>query len=290
MSYNPSRRRLLLAAAVVPFLRSAFADAPGAEAFVARLAGLEKEAGGRLGVSLVDAAGRVRLGYRESERFPFCSTFKPILAGAILARSVGREELLQRRIRYSHEELVHYSPVTERYVEDGMTVAELCAAALQYSDNTAGNLLIRLLGGPGAVTAFARSFGDREFRLDRQEPELNSAVPGDPRDTTTPAAMARSLWALTLGDALPAVQREQLQDWLRGNTTGRKRIRAGVPTGWQVGDKTGSGDYGTANDIAVLWPTPDEPCCLVVYYTAERPGAKWRDDVIATAARIVFGA
>nr|WP_308437999.1 class A beta-lactamase [Jeongeupia naejangsanensis] len=251
---------------------------------------LERRHGGRLGVCALDTGSGRRLGYRMDERFAFCSTFKAMLAGAILARSVGDAGLLQRRIRYTQADLVSYSPVSGPRVADGMTVAELCAAAIQYSDNTAANLLIRQLGAPADVTTFARSIGDDVFRLDRWETELNTALPGDPRDTTTPAAMARSLQALTLGDALPPAQRAQLQDWLRGNTTGAKRIRAGVPAGWQVGDKTGSGDYGTTNDIAVLWPPQRAPIVLAVYFTRPAQDAKWVDAAIADAARLVVKA
>ncbi|MDN8127273.1 class A beta-lactamase, partial [Burkholderia multivorans] len=158
----------------------------------------------------------------------------------------------------------------------------------QYSDNTAANELMKLIGGPAAVTAYARSIGDDTFRLDRWETELNTALPGDLRDTTTPAAMAASLRVLVLGDALPAAQRAQLIEWLRGNKVGDKRIRAGVPTGWRVGDKTGTGDYGTTNDAGVLWPPSRAPIVLAVYYTQTRADAKAKDDVIATATRIAI--
>jgi beta-lactamase class A len=167
-----------------------------------------------------------------------------------------------------------------------MTVAALCAATLQYSDNAAANLLLKVLGGPAAVTAFARSIGDATFRLDRWEPELNSALPGDPRDTSTPSAMARSLRALLVDDALPPAQRTQLRDWLLGNTTGDKRIRAGVPAGWRVADKTGTGARGTVNDIGALWPPERQPVLLALFYT----GGKGGDAILADAARIVAGA
>ncbi|AOY00032.1 class A beta-lactamase [Jeongeupia sp. USM3] len=294
MNHSPTRRTLLLAAATTPFalalakVRAGEASAPNAAS--AQFSALEKKYRGRLGVCLLDTASGVQTGYRADERFAFCSTFKVMLAGAILERSTRVAGLLQQRISYKQSEVVSYSPVSGKHVADGMTVSGLCAAAVQYSDNTAANLLIKLLGGPAAVTAFARSIGDREFRLDRWETALNSAIPGDPRDTTTPAAMARSLQTLALGDALPLPQRTQLQDWLRGNTTGDKRIRAGVPAGWRVGDKTGSGDYGTTNDIAVLWPPGRAPVVLAVYFTQPDAKAKWQDEVIAAATRIAVSA
>ncbi|MBN3567166.1 PEN-B family class A beta-lactamase [Burkholderia cenocepacia] len=307
MTYSSKRRTLLLAAATAPLVLTVTAcasrqgaapdeatQAPAAAADViapaaaaTTLADLERDAGGRLGVCAIDtASGRV-IEHRAGERFPFCSTFKAMLSAAVLARSVERPGLLQQRVTYTKADLVTYSPVSEKHVGAGMTVAALCEAAIQYSDNSAANLLMKLIGGPSAVTAYARSIGDDTFRLDRWETELNTALPGDPRDTTTPAAMAASLRVLTLGDALPAAQRAQLVAWLRGNKVGDKRIRAGVPAGWVVGDKTGTGDYGTTNDAGVIWPTSRAPIVLAVYYTQTRADARAKDDVIASVARIV---
>ena len=293
MKHIPRRRAFLLTLAALPLATVNRASATkGADpsshdpAAQARLLQLEGELGGRLGLYALDTADGAELGHRADERFPLCSTFKVMLAAAILERSTGIPDLLQQRIRYQRSDLVTYSPLTEKHLADGMTVAELCAAAVQYSDNTAANLLMKLLGGPAAVTAFARGIGDRDFRLDRWETELNTASPGDPRDTTTPAAMGRSLQRLALGDALQAAQRTQLQDWLRGNTTGAARIRAGVPPDWQVGDKTGTGSYGTANDIAVLWPPQRAPIVLAIYTAHDDDQAAARSDIIAAAAQI----
>ncbi|MBR7988662.1 PenA family class A beta-lactamase [Burkholderia cenocepacia] len=307
MTYSSKRRTLLLAAATAPLVltvtacasrqgaapdeatraAAAAADAIAPAAAATTLADLERDAGGRLGVCAIDtASGRV-IEHRAGERFPFCSTFKAMLSAAVLAQSVERPGLLQQRVTYTKADLVNYSPVSEKHVGAGMTVAALCEAAIQYSDNSAANLLMKLIGGPAAVTAYARSIGDDAFRLDRWETELNTALPGDPRDTTTPAAMAASLRVLTLGDALPAAQRAQLVAWLRGNKVGDKRIRAGVPAGWAVGDKTGTGDYGTTNDAGVIWPTSRAPIVLAVYYTQTRADARAKDDVIASVARIV---
>ncbi|NTX24611.1 PEN family class A beta-lactamase, Bcc-type, partial [Burkholderia cepacia] len=254
------------------------------------LAELESSVGGRLGVCAIDtASGRV-IEHRADERFPFCSTFKAMLSAAVLAQSVARPALLQQRVTYTRADLVNYSPVSEKHVGEGMTVAALCEAAIQYSDNSAANLLMKLLGGPSAVTAYARSIGDDTFRLDRWETELNTALPGDLRDTTTPAAMAASMRVLMVGDALPAAQRAQLVAWMRGNKVGDKRLRAGVPAGWTVGDKTGTGDYGTTNDAGVVWSPSRAPIAVAVYYTQARADARSKDDVIASVARIVVQA
>ncbi|WP_371865903.1 class A beta-lactamase [Duganella qianjiadongensis] len=291
MARRSLRRSLLLALAAAPFARAAevlenpAAGVPSpADALLTRL---ESDAGGRLGVFALNTADGQHAQHRADERFPFCSTFKLMLAGAILARGPA---LLKQRIRYSSSDLVSYSPISGKYAGKGMTVAALCAATLQYSDNTAANLLIQQLGGVAAVTAFARSIGDQAFRLDRMETQLNTALPGDLRDTTTPAAMAESLNRLVLGDALAPLARKQLKDWLLGNTTGDTRIRAGVPSGWLVGDKTGTGDYGSTNDIGIIWPPGKAPIVLAVYYTQQGKDDKARSEVIAEAARIALAA
>ncbi|MCY1276413.1 Beta-lactamase Toho-1 [compost metagenome] len=280
------RRQFLLASAALP-VAWAFAAEVASRSAQDRLEQLERDLGGRLGLFALDSADGAWLGHRADEPFPLCSTFKAILAAAILQRSTSTAGLLEQRINYAQSSLVEYSPITERHLAGGMTVAELCAAAIQYSDNTAANLLMELLGGPTAVTEFALSIGDSAFRLDRWETELNTAIPGDPRDTTTPSAMGRSLQRLVLGDALGVAQRQQLADWLLGNTTGAARIRAGVPSEWQVGDKTGTGVYGTANDVAVLWPPQRSPIIVAIYTTRHEQDAEARNDVIAAAARVV---
>ena len=280
------RRKLLLAAAALPFSR-AMATVSSGPTFQERFAALEASLDGRLGVHAIDTGNNAELGWGERERFPFCSTFKLMLVGAVLGRHAQQPGLLNQRIDYASHTLLSYSPVTGRHVAEGMTIAALCAAAMQYSDNTAANLLLARLGGPAALTAFARSINDDAFRLDRIEPELNTALPGDARDTTTPMGMARSLRRLALGDALPPAQRAQLCAWLRGNTTGGARIRAGTPAEWIVGDKTGTGDFGTANDVAVIWPPHRAPLILAIYTTHRHAKAKPREDVIAAAAMIV---
>jgi beta-lactamase class A len=290
MNYSRNRRRLLLAAVSMPISAVWTSWATQGNATVsaqAQLTKLERTLVGRLGVFALNTANGDRLSYRADEYFPMCSTFKVLLASAILKRSTQIDGLMQQRIKYQQNDLVTYSPITERYVKDGMTVDALCAAALQYSDNTASNLLMTILGGPGAVTTFARSIGDRQFQLDRWETALNSSIPGDRRDTSTPNAMASSLQRLAFGDALEPRLQLQLRVWLQGNTTGAARIRAGVPADWQVGDKTGTGDYGTANDIGLLWPPRRAPIVVAIYTTQGEKDAKARNDVIALAARIV---
>ena len=196
---------------------------------------------------------------------------------------------LQQKMTYTKQDLVDWSPITEKHLADGMRISELCAAAIMFSDNTAINLLMKKLGGLSAVTAFAHSIGDHTFKLDSWEPTLNSN-PNDLRDTSTPEAMGNSLQQLVLGNTLASPEREQLLVWLKANTTGDSRIRAGVPKGWTVGDKTGTGDsYGFTNDIAIIWPPKALPIIMAIYFTTQDENdTKHHDDVIASVSRILI--
>ncbi|MDQ1817160.1 class A beta-lactamase [Massilia sp. CCM 9210] len=288
LPFSPRRRALLVAGACAPLLAGCALTSGPVAVTPARLAALEKAAGGRLGVAAVDTGNGRQLGHRAGERFPMCSTFKAIASAAILAHARNVPGLLEQRIRYTKADLVTYSPITERELDKGMTVAELCEATIQYSDNAAANLLMKMIGGPAGVTAFARSVGDTAFRLDRWETELNSAIPGDPRDSTTPEAMATLLRRVALDDGLPPAHRDLLQAWMRGNTTGATRIRAGVPAGWAVADKTGTGAYGSSNDIGIVFPPKGAPVVLALYYTQAAPDAKANSEILAAATRIVM--
>ncbi|ACC71404.1 Beta-lactamase [Paraburkholderia phymatum STM815] len=255
---------------------------------------LEASSGGRLGVAALRTADGSYVGYRESERFPMCSTFKLLAVALILKRSMAERGLLEERIRYGDAQVVAHSPVTKRHAGgEGMTVGELSAAALQHSDNTAANLLLTSLGGPEVLNQFALSIGDTWFDLVRNEPEVNASVPGDMRDTTSPRAMLLDVQKLLLADdVLGAREREQLKAWMLGNTTGATRIRAAVPAaGWLVADNTGSGDYGTANDVAVVYPPSSAPLVVAIYFTGVTPKeTPPQDAIVDEAARIVFDA
>lgn len=290
MSQYPNRRTFLIAVAtsIISAGCTALPGIKNADSVVERqLKALERDFDGRLGVFALNTANGRQINWRSNERFPVCSTFKVLAAAAILTKSVKKTRLLEQYVKYERHELVTYSPVTEQHVGVGMTVADLCAAALQYSDNTAANLLMNILGGPEVVTAFARLIGDKTFRLDRWETALNTAIPNDLRDTTTPMAMGISLNHLLLGDILPQAQREQLKVWMLDNTTGATRIKAGIPLSWNIADKTGSGDFGTANDIAVVWPIQGKPVVISIYSTQYKQNAKSSSEVIAMAARII---
>jgi beta-lactamase class A len=255
------------------------------------LSRIESGSGGRLGVAILDTGTQRHAEHRAAELFPMCSTFKLLAAAAVLKRCENGQDQLQRRIKFQASDLVTYSPVTKDHAGgDGMTLAELCAAALNYSDNTAANLLLASLGGPQALTAYARSIGDPVTRLDRIEPDLNEAVPGDPRDTTTPAAMLQNLHTLLFGEVLSAASKDQLTTWLLGNRTGDARLRAGLPPGWRCGDKTGSGERGSTNDIGVIWPPQGAPVLVTVYLTETTAASEARNSTIADVARAIVRA
>jgi beta-lactamase class A len=254
-----------LAACLAP-IRARAGDA--LQAAGERIAAIEARAGGRLGVAVLDTQSGRRLAHRADERFPLCSTFKVLAAAAVLERVDAGTERLDRRIAYGLGDLLEYAPVTKTHVGDGaMSLADLCAAAIQWSDNTAANLVLLAIGGPAGVTRYARFLGDEITRIDRDEPSLNAAIPGDERDTTTPAAMARDLQTLLLGDALSEGSRRQLEAWMAGDKVGDQRLRAGLPPSWRIADKTGSGDHGTADTIAILRPPARAPILAAVYYT-----------------------
>lgn len=251
------------------------------------VASLERRHGGRLGVAILDSASGKLIGHRADERFALCSTFKFLAAAYVLARVDRKQESLSRRIVYAREYLVPYSPITEKHVgEGGLTVGDLCEAAVTLSDNTAANLLLDSFGGPEGLTAYMRSLGDSVTRLDRREPELNEATPGDPRDTTTPVAMLDTLRTTVLGTELSTSSREQLIAWLVANKTGDKRLRAGVPKGWRVGDKTGSGANNVTNDIAVIWPPARAPILVAAYYAEARASDDERNAVLSEVGHL----
>jgi beta-lactamase class A len=233
-----------------------------------RLVEIEDRQGGRLGVFARDTGTGATIEPRADERFPMCSTFKLLAAAAALKRVDKGAERLDRTIAFGPSDLLDYAPIAKAHVAEGaMTLADLCAAAIDWSDNTAANLVLQSIGGPLGFTAFARSLGDNVTRLDRNEPSLNEATPGDPRDTTSPRAMAEDMHKVLLGDALSDASRRQLQTWLIGDKVGDKRLRAGLPPSWRIGDKTGSGERGSTNTIAIIWPPEHAPLIATVYYT-----------------------
>jgi beta-lactamase class A len=286
-----SRRQSLIGALLLGsgFLLDRPALAEGNEAtFQNTIRGLERRHGGRLGVAIRDTGSNRTMVHRGIERFPLCSTFKCLAAAFVLARVDKGREKLDRRVVYSKADLVTYSPVTEKHADgDGMTIAEICEAAVTLSDNTAGNLMLDSFGGPTGLTGFLRTLDDRVTRLDRRETELGEAAPGDPRDTTSPLAMLGLLQEIVLGNVLSPASRNRLISWLVGNKTGDRRLRAGLPKDWRVGDKTGAGNHNATNDVAVIWPPNRAPLIVTAYYIEAEGSDDERNAVLADVGRFV---
>jgi beta-lactamase class A len=284
-----SRRGLLAAGTATLLTGTTATTAHAAEDDVtARLRALEVRYDARLGVFAHHVTAKRSVRYRADERFPMCSLFKTLAAAAVLRDLDRHGEVLARRIHYTEDDLViPGSDQTAAHLAEGMTIAELAEVAITHSDNTAGNLLLRELGGPTAITRFARSLGDRVSRLDRWEPELNTAEPWRLTDTTSPYAVGRTYGRLVLGDALNRRDRELLTHWLLSNTTSVDRFHAGLPKTWTIADKTGSGSYGTANDVGVVWTEDGDPIVLSVLSTMPEPDAVRDDALVADAAAVV---
>ncbi|WP_406235514.1 class A beta-lactamase [Nocardia sp. NBC_01009] len=289
-------RVVIAAALALPLLAACGTDSQAAQELpstaapvqaAARIADLEMRYESQIGLFAVDTATDKTVSNSANQRFPLLSTFKTLAVAALLKAHPLDTGYFDRVIQFTEADLVANSPVTSTKVATGMSVAELSEAAITRSDNTAANLLLRELGGPAEVTAFLRTLGDQVSRLDRWEPELNSAVPGDPQDTTTPAALAADYRALVLGDALGTSERDRLISWLKANTTGNKRIRAGVPVNWTTGDKTGTGAYGCLNDVAITWPDGGRAPIVIAVLTRKGTADATGDDaVIADATKL----
>jgi beta-lactamase class A len=270
------------------------------------IARIEAASGGRLGVALHDTGTGRRFAYRGDERFAMCSTFKLLLAGATLARVEQGKERLNRRLNVRRSDVQGWSPFTAQRAGGSATVAELCRAMTVESDNGAANLMLAAMGGPEALTLFLRQIGDTVTRLDRSEPTLNEATPGDARDTTTPMAMqgtSERLWLgaalapttplamqhnaerLWLGPVLAPAHRAQLVNWAIECRTGRARLRAGLPAGWRAGNKTGTGDHGTYNDVAIFWPPNRKPVLVASYLTQSNLGTDAANAIHAKVAK-----
>ncbi|UNP77191.1 class A beta-lactamase [Bacillus nitratireducens] len=247
---------------------------------------LEKEYDAKLGIYALDTGTNQTVAYHSDDRFAFASTSKSLAVGALLRKN--SLETLDQRIMYTHEDLSNYNPITEKHVDTGMTLKELADASVRYSDSTAHNLILKQLGGPSEFEKILREMGDTVTTSERFEPELNEVHPGETHDTSTPEAIAKTLQSFTLGTALPTEKRELLVDWMKRNTTGDKLIRAGVPKGWEVADKTGAGSYGTRNDIAIIWPPNKKPIVLAILSNHDKEDAKYDDKLIADATKVVL--
>ena len=284
-------RRGLLGAGLALGLVGCSEKVTKALGFAQRLAEIKSRHGGRVGLSALTGHGSEdgKFSIESEERYAHCSTFKWVLAAAILQGVDQGKFKLEQKITYGKSDLLEYAPVTTEHVAQGkMSLGDLCAAMVEVSDNTAANLVLPLVGGPAGLTTFVRGLGDATTRFDRNEPTLNTNVDGDPRDTTTPAAMSALLQTVYTGTVLKADSLAQLKAWMIACTTGAKRIRAGVPAGWIVADKTGTGENGAANDVAVIWSTGKPPIFLSIYTSGGKLDADGRNQVIADLTKLMF--
>jgi beta-lactamase class A len=277
------RRTLLAAASGFTICWPAFAEEtapPALEAY-------ERESSGRIGLYAENLATGAKIAWRADERFVMCSTFKASLAAFVLSRVDRGEDQLERMIPYGPGDLLPYAPTAKQNLAKGaMSVADMCQAAVELSDNTCANLLLARVGGPDALTAFWRSTGDAVSRLDHNEPELNNSLPGDPHDTTTPAAMAGNLHRFVLGEVLSPASRERLTGWMLDCTTGANRLRGGLPKDWKIGDKTGNNGKDASGDIAMAWPRPDAPVVICAYTQGGFPTPAQLETVFAVIGRM----
>nr|AMP54136.1 CARB-PSE [uncultured bacterium] len=247
----------------------------------------EAQLDARVGLAVYDTGSGANWLFNADGSFPMGSTFKVLACGVLLARADAGDEDLDRFVEIVQTDLVTYSPVTETWVGRNVSLGEICAATMRTSDNTAANKVLEALGGPGSLTAFLRSLGDQTTRLDRWETDLNEGTPGDPRDTTSPAAMAASFQKFVLGDVLSTSSRETLTDWLLGNEVGGPLLRAGLPEDWRIGDRTGAGGHGSRGIVAVLWPPGRAPLIAAIYLTETQATLEGRDAAIAAIGRAI---
>jgi beta-lactamase class A len=281
---NFSRRQMMMGATAALIARPTLASGSAVD----RLAAVEFGIGGRLGVAALATGTGQRVDFRSDHRWPMCSTFKLLLAGAVLAKVDAGQEQLDRAIAFGKDDLQDYAPAVKKNLGLGkMSVRDLCEAAIRWSDNSAANLLLSTIGGPEEVNSFTRSMDDHVTHLDRIEPFLNVVPPGDARDTTSPAAMLLDMKMLLLHDRLLPASRQLLIDWLVACETGKERLRAGMPAGWRVGDKTGTWSGGSSNDVAVVWPPGRDPLLITAYLANSSASQAEQNKALAEVAKIV---
>ena len=254
---------------------------PADSAMVRKAGEIEARLGARVGLAVFDTGSDARWGYHADERFALTSTFKALACGALLHRVDAGQVALDQTVRIMPSDQLAYAPVMGKLVGREVSLADVCSAALRLSDNVAGNKVLEVIGGPEGLTDYLRSLGDTVTRLDRREPALNEAIPGDPRDTTTPEAIATSLRRLVLGAALSDRSRRQLTAWLVADEVGGKLLRAGLPADWRVGDRTGAGGHGARGVIAVIWPPGRAPIVVAIYIADTEASLDERDQAIA---------
>lgn len=251
----------------------------------------EQRLNARIGMAVVNAQGETVFGYRQDERFPLTSTFKTLACAALLERLQHSGGSLDEQVTIPREALLDYAPITKNYLAPArISLDTLCAAAVSYSDNTAGNRILAYLGGPDAVTQFMRGLGDNVTRLDRTEPTLNEATPGDARDTSSPQSMAVGLQKILHSDTLSPANRAALDHWMRDDKVGDALLRAALPTDWAIADKTGAGGHGSRAIIAAVYPPKRQAFYVAIYITQTEATLQTANAAIAEIGKRLFAA
>ncbi|MBA4798967.1 MAG: class A beta-lactamase [Rhizobiales bacterium] len=276
--------RILLLPLIVLAALPSFAEA-GPEEIVASAKRVEQKLDMRVGFTVIDTGDGTVTGYRQNERFAMASTFKALACAAALSRG---EAVLAKKTTIRQADLLPHSPVTEKRVGTSINTRDLCEMTLRTSDNAAANAVLKALGGPAEVTGFLRQIGDETTRLDRYEPELNEARPGDPRDTTTPQAMAETLRRLLLQDVLDPQARDRLEEWMAANAVADGLLRSRLPEGWQIADRSGAGGHGTRGVVALVRPPEGAPLVIAIYMDGTKHPLKVRDAAIAEIGAAIF--
>lgn len=282
-------KRLIGMAAFIllTLIPSAMAVSP--PAMTAFLQQQENQLNARIGMAVVNAQGESVFGYRQDERFPLTSTFKTLACAALLERLQKDGGSLDQQVTIQPDELLDYAPITKNYLAPAtLSLRTLCAAAVSYSDNTAGNRILAYLGGPQAITQFMRRLGDNVTRLDRTEPTLNEAMPGDARDTSSPKSMAAGLQKILTSNTLTPANRATLDSWMREDKVGDALLRATLPQGWSIADKTGAGGHGSRAIIAAVYPPQQAPFYVAIYITRTEATMPMTNTAIAQIGERLF--
>ena len=249
---------------------------------------LENRHGGHIGIAVMHTSSQSLWDYRGHTRFPLMSTFKTLACAKLLADVDQKKQKMTTETMITRESLVTYSPVTESLTGQTITMEQACEATMSTSDNTAANLVLAGIGGPQQLTDFLRSTGDNITRLDRIEPELNDAHPGDNRDTTTPLAITKTLNQLILEDTLSDASRVKLQKWMMGNKVADNLLRSILPAQWSIADRSGAGDHGSRGITAIIWSSQQQPVIVSIYMTGTNASFEERNQIIVEIGKAVF--
>ena len=216
------------------------------------------------------------------------STFKTLACAKLLADVEKELQSFDTSAVITKNAIITWSPVTEKLIGENISLKQACSATMIMSDNTAANIVLTGINGPEALTKFMRSIGDKVTRLDRIEPDLNEALDGDKRDTTTPNAIVKSLHSLLFGDVLSEPSKIQLKQWMIDNKVTGSLLRSVLPENWSIADRSGAGGYGSRGITAVVWSKMRSPIIISIYLTQTDASFALRDKAIADIGKEIF--